>query len=91
LRPNGRVVRSAGSEIIEHSRTGLLVAEPSPRAFAESLDLLGHDDDQRRWMGQAGRRRACEHFTWDSGAKRLADLISKLVRVPVHSDIQVEG
>jgi glycosyltransferase involved in cell wall biosynthesis len=91
LRPDGRLVRNAASEIVEHSRTGLLVNEPSPRALAESLDLLAFDDEQRRRMGQAGRRRACEHFTWDSGAKRLGDLISKLVRVPVHSDIQVEG
>ena len=91
LRPDNSGIRSASDEIIEHGRTGLLVDEPSPRAFAATLDLLALDGEGRRRCGEAGWARACEHFTWTAGARRLADLISKLVPVPAPSDIQSES
>lgn len=91
LRPDGLRVRNANCEIIEHARTGLLVDHASPAGFAAVLELLGVDTALRRRLGAAGRSRALAHFTWNLGARKLVDLISKLVPIPVHSDIHSEG
>jgi glycosyltransferase involved in cell wall biosynthesis len=88
LRSDGRGVSTANSEIIEHGRCGLLVDRPEPAAFAAALDDLARDGGRRGLFGEAGRRRACERFTWAAGGRRLNEIISKLVGGAVRSDIQ---
>jgi len=51
--------------IVDHGRTGLLVDPADPRALAAAIcEILG-DNDKARRMGDAGRQRALEKYTWE--------------------------
>jgi colanic acid/amylovoran biosynthesis glycosyltransferase len=47
---------------VRDGETGYVVPRRDPHALAEKLALLAADDDLRRRLGAAGRRRATDHF-----------------------------
>jgi phosphatidylinositol alpha-1,6-mannosyltransferase len=66
--------RSGGAdEAVVHGKTGLVVDDPGDAGrVAGALRRLLTDDDLRRTMGRASRRRARTGFAWDLLAPRLA-------------------
>jgi phosphatidyl-myo-inositol dimannoside synthase len=66
--------RSGGAdEAVVHGKTGLVVDDPGdPGRVAGALRRLLGDEDLRRTMGRAARRRARTGFAWDLLAHRLA-------------------
>ena len=66
--------RSGGAdEAVVQGETGLVVDDPrDPGRVAGALRRLLTDDELRRRMGRAGRRRARTGFAWDLLAHRLA-------------------
>jgi glycosyltransferase involved in cell wall biosynthesis len=56
-------------DLVVHEETGLLVPPRDVGALRESLERLLADRELRRRMGEAGRARIGEHFTW----RRFAD------------------
>jgi glycosyltransferase involved in cell wall biosynthesis len=58
-------------EVVEHGKTGLLVPPGDPSALADAIIRLLEDDRLRRSMGDAGRRRVLQYFTWDRIAQDL--------------------
>jgi glycosyltransferase involved in cell wall biosynthesis len=62
-------------EYVEHGRTGILVARGEVRELAQAIGQVLDDAALARVMGDAGRQRAIEHFSWDVVSRRLADLI----------------
>jgi glycosyltransferase involved in cell wall biosynthesis len=58
-------------EIVEDGETGLLVERGNATALAEAILRLLGDRDLRNSMGEAGRHRVLEHFTWDRVAEDL--------------------
>jgi glycosyltransferase involved in cell wall biosynthesis len=65
-------------EIVEHGRTGLLVARGDAKELALAISQVLEDPALGRAMGEAGRQRVIEWFTWDKSARRLADLIQNV-------------
>ena len=59
-------------EVVEHEKTGLLVPPGDSTALADAIIRLLEDENLRRSMGQAGRERVLQHFTWD---KIVQDLV----------------
>ncbi len=55
-------------EIVADGVTGLLVPPGDPAALREAGRGLLADPIRRATMGQAARRRAAEHFSWDAAA-----------------------
>ena len=51
--------------------TGFLIPSRDPEALAERLARLHRHPDLAQAMGEAGRRRACEHYTWRHVASQL--------------------
>lgn len=51
--------------------TGFLIPPDQPEAMARCLHELLEDPDMGRRMGEAGRRRILEGFTWDHVAERV--------------------
>jgi glycosyltransferase involved in cell wall biosynthesis len=58
-------------EVVEHGRTGFLVPPGDPSALADAITRLLEDEASRRCMGQAGRQRVLEYFTWGKIAQDL--------------------
>lgn len=83
-------------EAVADGETGILVPfesrggtdfEPKdPEGFsrdlAEAVNRLFRDERTRRAMGEAGRRRVEERFSWTSVAQKTAELYGELVRAP---------
>jgi len=58
--------RVGGSpEVLEEGRSGILVEAEDPPALAEAVGRLAADRGERDRLGQAGRRRACDHYNMD--------------------------
>jgi alpha-maltose-1-phosphate synthase len=73
-------------EIIEAGATGLLAEPGNSSSLAQALLRILTDPDTARKMGQAGRERALELFTWDRVADRaLADVEALRHRRPAAS------
>ncbi len=69
-------------EIVDPGRTGILVARGDVRELALAIGRLIDNPVLARAMGEAGRERVTEHFSWDVVSRRLAELIDGLS--PVH-------
>ncbi|MEU6714655.1 glycogen synthase [Nonomuraea sp. NPDC046802] len=75
-------------EVVADGETGLLVpisgapddAELFAADLAERVNSLLGDPDRARAMGQAGRRRAIQHFSWQSIARRTISLYESLLK-----------
>lgn len=66
----------AGREVIEDGVTGLLVPTADRDALAHAvIDLLG-DTERRKAMGDAGRARFAEKFSFAQFLKRLAEILA---------------
>jgi glycosyltransferase involved in cell wall biosynthesis len=65
-------------EVVEHEKTGFLVPPGDPSALADAITRLLEDEGLRRSMGQVGRERVLQHFTWDKIAQDLVQYYSTL-------------
>jgi glycosyltransferase involved in cell wall biosynthesis len=74
--------RAAGlSEVVVDSETGLLVERGNAAALANAIVRLLGDDNLRRSMGQAGRKRVLQNFTWDNIAQHTLEEYNRLMSV----------
>ena len=83
-------------EVVVDGETGFLVdpgLSPAPphdpsdpdrfvAGLAEAINRLALDPPLARSMGEAGRKRVVEHFSWQSIAKHTLDLYKTLVDQP---------
>jgi alpha-maltose-1-phosphate synthase len=79
-------------EVVVPGETGLLVPLPGPvsdtfepgdpaslsRSLADGINQLMRDPGLRARMGEAGRRRVEDHFSWSAIAHKTADLYGQL-------------
>jgi glycosyltransferase involved in cell wall biosynthesis len=78
-------------EIVEQGRTGILVARGNARELARAIGQLLDDPALARAMGEAGRKRVLERFTWDVSARRLANLIESVSSTAPQMDMIAPG
>jgi D-inositol-3-phosphate glycosyltransferase len=63
---------------VRHGETGWLVPPRDPDALAARLDAMHADPALARAMGEAGRLRVQQYFTWRHVAKALEELYAQL-------------
>jgi glycosyltransferase involved in cell wall biosynthesis len=68
-------------ETVKDKETGFLVSKNDPRALAEGILTLLHDDDLRGKMGRAARDRVHRNFTWERVAEKMYKCYSDLCRI----------
>jgi glycosyltransferase involved in cell wall biosynthesis len=74
--------RSGGIvETIRDHETGFLVERNDSHALAEAILMLLENDALRENMGKAARRRAIEHFHWDTIVAAMYDRYKSLCQV----------
>lgn len=77
--------RSGGAvEIVVDSHTGLLVGKCSPEEMAAAVAQLAQNATLRAEMGEAARRRVCQHFNLSNQADRLALLLAEEANCAAH-------
>jgi glycosyltransferase involved in cell wall biosynthesis len=70
-------------EYVLHGQTGILVARGDAEAVATAISRVLDNPTIAHAMGEAGRQRAVECFSWDVVSRRLADLLEGVVSAPV--------
>ncbi len=58
-------------EYLEDGKTGILVEPGDASALAEAIICLLSDENLRRSMGEAGRKRAVKYFSWERTVEKL--------------------
>jgi glycogen synthase len=66
-------------EVVEDGRTGLLVPPARPDDLAAAIRRVLDDRDFARALGQAGRRRVEERFSWASVAERTEQIYADAI------------
>ncbi|MEA2843448.1 MAG: hypothetical protein QOJ69_1119 [Actinomycetota bacterium] len=78
------VVSTTGGALPEvvgrHRETGLLVPPGDPGALAAAIGEALDDADLRRRLGEAGRQRVLERFTWRATAEATVEHYRQVVR-----------
>ncbi len=66
-------------EVVEDGKTGSLVPPARPDMLADAIRRVLDDPAQARAMGQAGRRRVEEKFSWASVAERTEQVYAEAI------------
>ncbi len=67
-------------ELIEDGLTGLLTSPHDPSALSAALTRLIREPQTRERLGEAGKRRVAEGFSFDAGIERLAGSLQLAVQ-----------
>ncbi len=75
------VATTAGAfpEVVEDGVSGLLVPPADPRALADAIERVLDDHELRHQLGQEGRRRIVEHFSWRRTAVQTLALYQEVL------------
>jgi glycosyltransferase involved in cell wall biosynthesis len=69
-------------EVVVHGETGFLCPVGDVEGMAAAALRLLSDDDLRRRLGAAGRRRAVEHFSQDTIVQRYREIYQRVTGLP---------
>ena len=64
-------------DLVVNGETGILVEPGNVPALRAALERLLVDPELRRRMGDAGRKRAVEHFGWDAITRKTLDVYAR--------------
>jgi starch synthase len=64
-------------DLVVDGETGIHVPPGDVPALRSAIGRLLGDRELRRRMGEAGRRRAAEHFSWDAVTRRTVELYAR--------------
>ena len=67
------------ASIIEEGKTGFVVEKGNPRQLAQKLELLLQDENLRKFMGQAGKKKFEEEYTLDIFEKRMVEVFHQII------------
>ena len=65
-------------DVVEHERTGLLVAIRSPDALVAAVERLLRQPAERAGLGRAAQAEAKAHYTWESVAAPVGAVYRQL-------------
>ena len=60
-------------EVVEHGVTGLVVPPNDPPALREAIRWVADHPAERRRMGERGRQRVLDHFTWPTVVRQCLE------------------
>jgi glycogen(starch) synthase len=66
-------------DVVSHGRDGLLVTYGRPRELADNINSLLSDAELRRTMGESGRRKVLDEYTWQIVFGRLWTVVEPLL------------
>jgi glycosyltransferase involved in cell wall biosynthesis len=78
-------------DIVRDGETGILVPPSDPVALADAVATLLADPDLARRLGEAGRKRAHEEFTWERMTDRYEEALAHVERRGTGAAIGARG
>ncbi|MBI3255871.1 MAG: glycosyltransferase family 4 protein [Candidatus Andersenbacteria bacterium] len=66
-------------EAVIHNQTGILVQPDNPKAIAEALALLLNNEDKRKALGEAAKKRAYDEFRWSKRIMLVKGMIDAIL------------
>ena len=72
--------RASGLEILEDSQGGILVEPGNSLELATAITRLLQDKELRKQMGENGRRYVLQNLSWESVARRVAEVLGDAMR-----------
>jgi glycosyltransferase involved in cell wall biosynthesis len=66
-------------EQVIHGQTGLLIEPGDPQSLAQAIQSLLSDPQFRRQMGQCGRERVIQKFTWERNASEMVSIYQEMI------------
>ncbi len=66
-------------EVVVDGKTGLLIEPNNPQALAAAIEKLLNAPDLRIKMGNAGRKRVEQNFTWGKHMQQLIEIYQKIM------------
>jgi starch synthase len=66
-------------EVVGNGSAGILVPPEDPVALAGAIKRLLADKPLRQRLGEAGRKRIEESFSWEDAAKRTLEIYKEVV------------
>jgi phosphatidyl-myo-inositol alpha-mannosyltransferase len=66
------------SDVVTNGVDGILVPPADPQALAEELQLLAHEPERIKSMGEAGRRSA-QRYSWSNIAEEVSDVYERAI------------
>src|SRR5262249_30186817 len=73
-------------EALEEDVTGMLVSGTDHDELLSAISRLATSPALRRRMGDAGRRRVRQHFTWERAAAQVASIHSQIADERIRAD-----
>jgi glycosyltransferase involved in cell wall biosynthesis len=70
--------RTSGFEILEQNNAGLLVNPQKSEELGNAIVRLLKDEELRKQMGENGRKYVVENHSWESVAKRVAEVCAQV-------------
>ncbi len=67
--------------VVENGREGLLVPPESPQLLASAIVTLLKNEKLRKKMGEMGRRKAQEKYSWPKIAKKIEEVYLKVLNM----------
>lgn len=64
-------------DLVVNGETGILVEPGNVPALRAALERLLADRELRRRMGEAGRKRAADHFSWSAATRKTLDVYAR--------------
>jgi glycosyltransferase involved in cell wall biosynthesis len=71
--------------------TGRLVPPRNARALADAVNPILCDTTLREHLGEAGRRRVCESYSWDRVAEQTVDVYRRVLGFPTNRPAVAAG
>jgi len=73
------IASSAGALPEVVGNAGILVPPGEPEPLAEAIKRLSEDKQLQRELGEAGRRRIQQEFSWEQAAKKTVEVYQGLL------------
>ena len=67
-------------EVVDAGKTGFVVPHEDPKSAAKALEQLILDEDLRRKMGKAGRKRVLDQYQWKDNLSTMENLYRQVWR-----------
>jgi glycosyltransferase involved in cell wall biosynthesis len=82
------IVASAGSaKVLEHGRTGLVVADGDVEGFAAAMLRLAEDTGLGELLGRNARDFVEREFSWQSAAAKMESVYARLLSAPARRSV----